>query len=243
MSFYNGVKLSDQGRGAATYYKFPSTSTNQLGNEGLGIDPAPDGNFWYPAVNRNGASAGDTTGVLKGSNAGMPVITAAESYFLQAEAVLKGILTTGDAKTLFENGVTASFKYLYSKPDGSFSGNPTGDADKYMHIQNTGVYLADFAAATTPDQKLEAIITQKYIALNMVNNNESWNEYRRTAYPKLVNSPSAKATETFASKVSESSRADRLPSRVLYPTSEGSYNTANVPKGVSPFTSLIFWAK
>ena len=243
MSFYNGVKLSDQGRGAAIYYKFPSTSTNQLGNEGLGIDPAPDGNFWYPAVNRNGASAGDTTGVLKGSNAGMPVITAAESYFLQAEAVLKGILTTGDVKALFENGVTASFKYIYSKPDGSFSGNPADDADKYMHIQNTGLYLADFAAATTPDQKLEAIITQKYIALNMVNNNESWNDYRRTAYPKLVNSPSAKATETFASKVSESSRADRLPSRVLYPTSEGSYNTANVPKGVSPFTSLIFWAK
>jgi hypothetical protein len=103
--------------------------------------------------------------------------------------------------------------------------------------------LTDFAAAVGTAKQTEAIITQKYIALNMVNNNESWNDYRRTGYPTLVNSPSATATQTFASKQSESSRADRLPSRVLYPTSEGSYNTSNVPKGLSPFTSLIFWAK
>lgn len=243
LAFYNGVKLSDPGRGAATYYKFPNTPTNRLGNEGTGIEAAPDGNFWYPAVKRDGASAGDTTGVLKGSNFGMPALTAAESYFLQAEAVVRGILTSGDAKSLFEKGVTASFDYIYLKPDGSRSGNPTADADKYMHVQNDGIRLADFDEATTNEQKIEAIITQKYIALNMVNSNESWNDYRRTAYPKLVNSPSATATETFASKVSESSRADRLPARVMYPTSEGSYNTANVPKGISPFTSLIFWAK
>ena len=242
LSFYNGVKLSDPGRGGSIYYKFPNTSTNQLGYDGPGTDPAPDGNFWYPAVKRDGASAGDTTGVLKGSNAGMPVITAAESFFLQAEAVVRGILKTGDAKALFESGVTSSFQYLYSKPDGSFSGNPTADADKYMHVLNTGIRTADFAAASGTEEQIEAIITQKYIALNMVNNNESWNDYRRTAYPKLVNSPSAKATETFASKQSESTRPDRLPSRVLYPSSEGSYNSANMPQSISPFTSTIFWA-
>lgn len=243
LAFYNGVKLSDPGRGAAIYYRFPNTPTNRLGNEGTGIEAAPDGNFWYPAVNRNGASSGDTTGVLKGPNFGMPALTAAESYFLQAEAVVRGILTTGDAKALFENGVTASFSYIYLRPDGSHAGNATADAIDYMYNQNTGNRLTDFDATTSNEEKIEAIITQKYIALNMVNSHESWNDYRRTAYPKLVNSPSASATETFASKVSESSRPDRLPSRVMYPTSEGSYNTANVPKGISPFTSLIFWAK
>jgi len=246
LSFYNGVKLSDPGRGAAIYYKYPNTSTNQLGNDGVSggnVDPSPDGSFWYPAKIRVGASAGDTTGVLKGPNVGMPMITAAESYFWQAEAVVSGILKTGNAKDLFEKGVTASFQYLYMLPSGKYAGDPVTDAGNYMHTLNAGNYIADFAAAPGKDQQLEAIITQKYIALNMVNSHEAWNDYRRTGYPKVVNSASAKPTETFASKGSESTRPDRLPSRVLYPSSEGSYNTANVPKGISPFTSLIFWAK
>src|SRR5207302_6927964 len=88
MSFYNGVKLSDSYRGGAVYYQFPSTPTNRLGVEGNSIAPSPSGSFWYPSSNRSGSSAGNTTGVLKGPEAGMPVITAAESYFLQAEAVV-----------------------------------------------------------------------------------------------------------------------------------------------------------
>ena len=36
---------------------------------------------------------------------------AAESYFLQAEAALRGWIT-GDAKDLYQKGVEASFRYL-----------------------------------------------------------------------------------------------------------------------------------
>jgi hypothetical protein len=88
---------------------------------------------------------------------------------------------------------------------------------------------------------LEAILTQKYIALNYVNSEEAWSEYRRTHYPTITNG-SNNGTQTFASSVSESTRADKLPARILYPSSEGSYNSANVPKDISPFTSTIFWA-
>jgi hypothetical protein len=76
-----------------------------------------------------------------------------------------------------------------------------------------------------------------------VNSEQSWNDYRRTGYPSVVTTAGATATQTFASKYSESTRPDRLPTRLLYPPSEGSYNSANVPKGISPFTSLIFWAQ
>lgn len=241
MAFYNGTKLSDAGRGAATYYQYPNTPTNKLGYESTGVTSSPEGSFWYPSTNRVGSNSGDATGTLKGPDAGFPIITAAESYFLQAEAIVRGIMSSGDAQAMFENGITASFTYLYTKPDGTVSGTPAADAAAYIVDNNTS-YLADFSKATTEDEKIEAIITQKYIALNMVNSDEAWNEYRRTHYPTLVNSPSASGTETFASTVSESTRPDRLPTRVLYPTSEGSYNSTNVPKNISPFSSLIFWA-
>jgi len=242
MTFYNSVKLYDYGRGKATYYLFPATPTNQLGNESVNVASCPDGTFWFPSTSRVGSSAGNTIGVLKGPNAGLPLITAAESYFIQAEAALKGIITSTTDAAAFDNGIKASFKYLYTLPDGSISGNPTADAATYL-TDNPTSFLVNYGLATTTAQKLEAILTQKWVALNFVNSDQSWNDYRRTGYPKLNNAPGATSTETFASKVSESTRPDRLPTRVLYPVAEGSYNSANVPKGISPFTSLIFWAQ
>ena len=169
------------------------------------------------------------------------IVTAAESYFLQAEAAVRGLITD-DAATLFNDGIVASFRYLYTLPDNkTISGDPVGDAAEYM-TDNEDSYLVNFSKATTDAQKIEAIITQKYIALNMVNSDEAWNEYRRTHYPAIISTPGATGSQTFASSVSESTRPDKLPTRILYPTSEGSYNTSNVPKGVTPFTSTIFWA-
>jgi len=94
--------------------------------------------------------------------------------------------------------------------------------------------------ATTANKKLEAIITQKYIALNFIHSHEGWNEYRRTGYPISTGSS---AVTSFASIKSQSTRTDKLPTRLLYPVTESRYNPANVPKEITPFTSTIFWAK
>ncbi|MDJ1498067.1 SusD/RagB family nutrient-binding outer membrane lipoprotein [Cytophagaceae bacterium DM2B3-1] len=237
MAFYNGVKLKDPDRGAKMYYEFPSTGTNQLGFESTGIPKSPSGSFWYPGTERKGTVAGGATGALKGPDAAFPLLTAAESYFLQAEGVLDNILT-GDAKSLFEAGITASFEYVYMLPNGSFSGNPDADAVSYI-ANNSTSRLVNFNLATTTEQKREAIVTQKYIALNMVDSHEGWNEYRRTGYPVVSGDA---PTSTFASTVSQSSRPDKLPSRILYPASEIQYNPENVETADS-FNSLIFWAK
>lgn len=239
MGFYDGSKLSDNGRGAAIYYKFPATGTNRLGVESNDIQSCPSGSFWYPSTVRAGKDAGATTGPLKGPDAGYPLFTAAESYFLQAEASLRGIIT-GTTKDLFESGIYASFDYIYALPDGSHDLDPSVDAADYL-LNNASSPLVNFDLATTNETKLEAIISQKYIALNYVNSEEAWNEYRRTKYPKNVIGGSG--VQSFTSTVSESTRPDKLPTRILYPSSEGSYNSANVPKGISPFTSLIFWAQ
>ena len=240
MTFYNGTKLNDPARGSAIYYEFPNTGTNQLGFESTGIPKSPDGSFWYPGSERDGTAAGEVTGVLKGPDAGYPLFTAAESYFLQAEAAVVGISTpaSGTAKELFEQGIVASFKYIYQLPDESYEGDYEGDAADYIANNNTRLVQIDLAA--TEAEKIEAIITQKYIALNMVNSHEGWNEYRRTGYPTISGTA---ASSTFASIASQSTRPDRLPSRILYPTTELQYNPANVPGGVDSFSSLIFWAK
>ena len=74
----------------------------------------------------------------------------------------------------------------------------------------------------------------------MIANDECFNEFRRTAYPTIVNG-STDPLKTFASLKSISTRADKLPSRVLYPQAEYNLNPTNAPAGINKFTSLIFW--
>lgn len=243
--FYDGHTLSDGGRGYTIYYQFPSTGTNRLGYESSSLKASPDGSFWYAGSDRGGTSSGNSTGILKGPNAGYPILTLAESDFLQAEAVIEGILPSGDATALFNAGIAASFRYLYELPDGTVTGDPATDAATYQsdNAGNANGYLVDLSQATSTAEQLEAIITQKYLALNFINSHEAWNEYRRTHYPAINTASSATAYETFVSTVSQSTRPDRLPTRILYPSTEGSYNPTNVPKGISVFSSLIFWAQ
>lgn len=246
-AFYNKIKLDDPGRGKACYYQFPNTGKNRLGNEAQNVPSSPSGSNWYSSTNRTGSTSGNSVGILKGPDAGIPVITAAESYFLQAEAVSSGLINTSVTggiadDSLFNSGIRASFEYLYSLPDGTIQGDPEVDANKYF-VDNDASPLVNYALATSAAQKQEAIITQKYIALNTINSDQAWNDYRRTQYPKLVNTAGASGVQTFASTQSKSTRADRLPTRILYPTSEGTYNPDNVPTGISQYSSLIFWAK
>ncbi len=245
LSFYNGQKLSDY-RGYAIYYGFPGTTVNQLGFESNSVPAAPSGGAWLSGANeeadRSSGSAGNSIGIFKAPSWGEPILLAAESYLLQAEAAVRGILAGQNANALFDAGVQASFSYLYQKPDGTYDDdwNPELDYSSYM-ADNPDSYLVHFDKAAGLNQQIEAIITQKYIALNFIHGHEAWNEYRRTHYPAITNG-SSNATLTFASTQSISPRPDRLPTRILYPNTEASNNSVNMPKGISAFSSLIFWA-
>jgi hypothetical protein len=225
------------------YYSFPSTPTNQLGvtppNNTL-TSPAPAG-AWYSGGG-SGTSLGNAIGVMKGPNQGEPLMLAAESDFLQAEADVRGILSQ-NAATDFNNGVLASFTYLYELPSTTVAPgmNPAIDDSAYM-AENASSYLANFSLATTTAQQIEAIITQKYIALNFINGEEAWSEYRRTGYPAnsptILNNPYG----SFTSTQSQATRPDHLPTRLPYPASEAATNATNVPQNISVYTSTIFWA-
>ena len=241
MSFYTlsgGGKLADPGRGSVIYRGFPSTATNQLGEENTTSSQVPpSGNSaWFTGVDFNTPGLG----VAKGPSQAQPLMLAAESYFLQAEAVVRGYIA-GTAKSLYEAGVKSSFNYLYLNQNGVVGTGKNVDADVATYFTtNAGSRLANYDLALTDEEKIEAIITQKYIALNVINADEAYNEFRRTTYPTIVNG-SANPVLTFASKVSVSTRGDKLLGRVLYPQQEFNLNLANVPQGVTLFGSRIFW--
>jgi hypothetical protein len=242
--FYNGVKLNDSWRGALIYHDFPGTPIGQLGIT-IGTPSAPGlCGAWYSGLDTSSStSLGNAFGVMKDPSMGMPLFSAAESYFLQAEAYERGLVTSGltDVQA-FQAGLLASFTYLEEDKTLTLGAGytPATDVASYLAANPTS-YLVNYSLATTPAQKLEAIITQKYLANNMINSAEGWNEFRRTGYPVCGPTPLGNPYGSFASTQSQATSAYKLPTRVLYPNTEFEYNDANVPQGISAWGSKIFY--
>ncbi|MNI51190.1 Susd and RagB outer membrane lipoprotein [compost metagenome] len=215
-----------------------TTPINQLGNETNVSSWISGYPAWYIGVG-TALNAPETQGIIKSRVMGQLIMPAAETYFLLAEAALNGHTLSGDAATNFDNGIKASYNYL-QKTGASTTSATTAVLDAYLtayKTANAGNYLVNYSAATTAAQRLEAIITQKYIALNFVDGYEAWQEYKRTGYPAISGTG---ATTTFVSLQSSATSADKLPVRNLYPTTEYNLNP-NVPTGLSAYTSKIFW--
>ena len=96
------------------------------------------------------------------------VLTTAEAYFLQAEAIVKGISgASGDANALFQEGIRQSMLMW---------GCPEGDITTYLAQP-----VANIASGTT-DMKLEKIATQKWIN-SYTEGFEGWAVVRKMGYP------------------------------------------------------------
>ena len=100
-----------------------------------------------------------------GTGSAFPYFTAAESSFLQAEAALRGWITTGTAQEFYEQGIRDSFA------SAGLSG-----ADAWIAAS------APYPTGGTFDEQLEAIMMAKWIAL-IRQPIEMWNEWKRTGYP------------------------------------------------------------
>lgn len=154
-------------------------------------------------------------GIIKSSSQDIYLFPASSSFFLQAEAAFRGYIS-GNPKDLFQQGIIASFLRL---------GLSATDAQGYITASN-GTNLIGWDGSTN---KIEAIMTQKWIALNSINGLESWIEYNRTGFPVLP----------LPITATKDSRPNRLP----YPASEYSNNSANVPvqSNDAIFNTKIFW--
>jgi hypothetical protein len=242
--FYDGNKLADPDRGAVIYNDFGNTArptpVNQLGIEAG--NPAIRANYspWYTGTFNSASSITNALGVMKGPTMGQPIFLLSELHFLLAEARLKGYLQ-GDYQASFESGLRAAFTYSFKTVTGTVdaSKNVTTAITNYKDLNSTS-YLVLIEQATSAAQRLEAIITQKYIAFNMIHGDEAWNDYRRTGYPVTV--PRGTKYQDMASAASNATGPDRLPTILKYPQSEYDYNPSNV-KDMNVFTDKLFWAK
>ena len=152
-------------------------------------------------------------GILQSATMGANIFSLAEVYFLRAEAALAGV-HVGDPQEYYNAGIEASFAYL--------------GADGAVTYRNQTIPLVNYI--TSPD-KLEAIITQKWIAMNGITAEQSWFDYNRTGFP------SGLPISLFMEGV-----VDDRPVRLFYPASEISSNGENVPTQPDAFDAKIFWA-
>lgn len=153
--------------------------------------------------------------VLNETSATAPVkfISAAESAFLQAEAVARGYVP-GNVTTLFNQGIIASFT-----------------AAKIP--ASAAAYIASAPDAVLPassEGQIKAIITQKYYAMCGTQGFEAWTEYRRTGYPDFL-----------ITSLSSVLGGQNKPLRFLYPNSEVTTNTKY--PGTVPLTTPVWWDK
>jgi hypothetical protein len=159
-------------------------------------------------------------GLLGSASSPAVILPASESFFLQSEATLDGYLPGGSgvAEPLYENGVNESFRLL------GVSGM-TGQ--QYVHSQSSNPNVS-FSAGTP----LTVLITQAWVAYSGLDPLAAWDNYRRLGIPA-----------SLPVSVFNGSVATHIPYRLLYPTSEYSYNTANVnAEGtINNMTSKIFW--
>lgn len=114
-----------------------------------------------------------------------------ESLFLRAEGALRGWNMEGTAQEFYEDGIRTSFRYLGAGSAEQYINNDIGTQRDYIdpiNEMNNAPALSHITVKwdenATFDEKLERIITQKWIAL-YPEGQEAWSEFRRTGYPKL----------------------------------------------------------
>ena len=185
------------------------------------IDPRIDFAFERPATGHLGVEQGITVdaafsatfvsnigpGITTDATMSTIILTEAENNFNLAEAAFKGLYGGGTPDALYDAGVTASFSSL----------GATG----------IGPYLTLNSYASASD-KLEAIITEKWVALNGINAEQTWFDYSRTGFPSGL-------------PISALASTPDRPVRLFYPSSELSGNSVNVPTQLDAFNAKIFW--
>ncbi|AZB00979.1 SusD/RagB family nutrient-binding outer membrane lipoprotein [Chryseobacterium joostei] len=189
MNGYNDPRLSA--------YAIPAKDLDVQGKY-IGVRQGIDllnGKSTYGAFSQPQAksAAGDYFSATDGK---MKLFTAAEAWFLKAEAALRGYAGAGDIKANYTTGVQQSFgEWGKSAEVGSYLANTTATEAPYVDPKNAAnnieagnPQLSTITIAwndgDTNERKLERIITQKWLSL-YPNGPEAWAEQRRTGYPIL----------------------------------------------------------
>ncbi|MFN4893065.1 MAG: SusD/RagB family nutrient-binding outer membrane lipoprotein [Bacteroidota bacterium] len=261
--FYNSYKFTVAGAQTANnnYYR-----ANKWGIDYYSYNLDPRRNRFYEAgsggfigvayglppitANASAVLAGIGPGLYKTNTSPQAIMTSAESFFLQAEARLRGFITSGSSvATLTNTGIFESFRYIGAGDASSYIAGNAGYADVDV---NAVANVPANAPGTPPVGGLYTIISQKWFALNGINTLEVWTDYRRLGYNEVVSSSPVNDRFLYGAgvgydpgppiSVAPQNTSTKIPVRYLYPQSEYNYNPANVgAQGAVDRYTKIFW--
>ena len=154
------------------------------------------------------------------------VFTAAESYFLLAEAALRGWYSGATATASYQNGISAAMRQwgVIAGSNGTITTNQINTYINYHQLNTVGTFA----------QQMEQIHTQFWVGI-FPDAQEVFANYRRTGYPALVpNNYVGNATGGLIFR------------RMLYPVSEQnlnavSYKAAIARQGSDDFLTRMWW--
>ena len=190
---------------------------------------------------------------------------AAETHFLLAEAAVRGWYA-GNAKELYETGIQRSLEQygVAAGIEGYMSETMTAAEARYSDPRDTSTdfdifdSFADLSSSSTlavawdaqdtDEKKIEAIITQKWIA-NYKLGVEAWSEWRRTGYPRIFPGANANLQRGVANPLTGIGINDvRMVRRLNYPTIEVNSNPEYCAEAVTmlggedSMTTELWWA-
>ena len=152
------------------------------------------------------------------------LITSAEVKFLLAEAKTKGWNVSGDAETLYEDGVRASMEMLNNY---------------YLTSNKISEDEINAFIASNPlgDNPKETINTQAWI-LHMMNPSEGWANMRRSDYPAILD---RSRLGIFTNGFTYTDSNMSMPTRLRYPELEGQYNSVNYKAAIERMGGTDDW--
>ncbi|MBQ9185768.1 MAG: SusD/RagB family nutrient-binding outer membrane lipoprotein [Bacteroidales bacterium] len=152
-----------------------------------------------------------------------PVFSAAEAWFLLAEAIERGY-ASGNSETAFKNAIAASIEQYFDE-------NVHGSQDKAT--SSGGEYFLKLTEADIPSNsdalafagnvwnaytnKIEGIMTQKWAHFGITQPTQAWTDIRRTGYPHL----------NYPTDTGSGVKYANIVNRVKYPNDEVEHNKAN----------------
>ncbi|HEV8284948.1 MAG TPA: SusD/RagB family nutrient-binding outer membrane lipoprotein [Chitinophagaceae bacterium] len=167
--------------------------------------------------------------IIKGQYKPVVLLSAAESFFLRAEAKERfpSVTLPNTSQYYYEQGVKQSFRITGTDPTPTGPGAPPNTYPKATILLTSGKPDADWSVST---DKLRAIAIQKWIALDNFNGLEAWSEYRKTGLPAIPQSVAVPDP-------------NKRPVRIYYPSTELGSNEENVLSqgSINVFTTRLFW--
>jgi len=172
-----------------------------------------------------------------------PILSAAEAWFLLAEA-RQSYGVSGSAEAAFLKGVEYSIKAYYKSNINSVQTYVSASSDQADDYQATDYpsdsEISTYAAAVWAaySDKLEAIMTQKWVHFGILQATQAWTDIRRTGYPDLY----------YPEDGADNNGYKTIPQRVKYPNTEYNNNQTNYDAAAAQVDndsaySTLFWAK